>query len=185
MSKSRPERVIINGRRIPVDNEIRFLGLKLKRTGFVNHITERIRLAKIQTNKLKRFIHLKTKTKLHLYKALVRPLLEYPVIPISLASNTQMLKLQRVQNRNIKIITKYDEQYDNLTMEELHHRLDLETINTRLNIRLMKLWNKMELKENELYEASMQANYGLFLDHSWWPRVATKYQQDIPDPIYV
>ena len=57
------------------------LGLTLKRTGTSTHVNHRINLAKIQTSKIKRFIKLDPKVKLHLYKALIRPLLEYPRIP--------------------------------------------------------------------------------------------------------
>ena len=68
-------------------------------------------MQKTQTSKLKRFINLENKTKLHLYKSLVRPLLEYPVIPIALACKTQTLNIQRVQNRNVKMIVKTMKSY--------------------------------------------------------------------------
>ena len=52
------------------------LGLTLKRTGATSHINQRISMAKTQSKKIKRFMKLDPKVKLHLYKALVRPLME-------------------------------------------------------------------------------------------------------------
>ena len=81
VSKTRPLQIEVDNRLRPFANECNILGLKLKRTGTVSHITDRIRSAKNQTQRLKRFINLNEKTKSHLYKALIRPVLEYPVVP--------------------------------------------------------------------------------------------------------
>ena len=86
VSKSRPTQVNLDNRVIPFENVINILGLNLRRTGFVSHITEGLNLAKTQTNKMTRFTELKDTTKLHLYKALIRTILEYPVIPNAMAS---------------------------------------------------------------------------------------------------
>ena len=81
ISKSRPSPVTIDNILIPFKNVCNILDLKLKRTGIISHITSRISMAKTQTQKLKRFNGLNMNTRLHLYKALIRPILEYPVIP--------------------------------------------------------------------------------------------------------
>ena len=127
------------------------MGLKLKRTGTISHLTERIHKAKTHTQKLKRFIILETKTKLHLYKALVRPILEYPVIPNALASSTQMRNMQKLQNRNLRIINKNDNN-DYSTMKQLHNHYNIEPINTRLFKAAQRLWNKFQEKEADIYE---------------------------------
>ena len=77
VSKLKPAKVEIENREINFANECSILGLKLKRTGTISHLTERINKAKTQTQTFKRFINLETKTKLHLYKALVRPIPSY------------------------------------------------------------------------------------------------------------
>lgn len=184
VSKTRPDPVHIDGRRIQVNNEIKILGLKLKRTGTVQHIGERLNMAKTQTNKLKRFMNLSSKTKTHLYKALVRPLMEYPVIPLALASKTQKMKMQRLQNKNLRIIAKNDPALEEQTIEQLHQSLNIEAVNIRLRSRLIKLWNKVELKEPELYQTSMNANRNPSRDHTWWPRAGQAFEEDDPNPIY-
>ena len=62
------------------------LGLTLTRTDATSHITKRINMTKIQSSKIKRFIKLDPKVKLHLYKALIRPIMEYPIIPNGIKS---------------------------------------------------------------------------------------------------
>ena len=94
ISKSRPEAISREGRRVPFPNEIKMLGLTIKRTGVSQHITNRIKQAKAQTTKLKRFIRLDSSIKLHLYKALLRPVMEYPIIPNGITSDMNMMKMQ-------------------------------------------------------------------------------------------
>ena len=185
ISKSRPEPIVVDGRRLEHKNESIILGLKIKRTGTVQHITERIQKAKVQTNKLKRFANLKTETKIHLYKSLVRPLLEYPIVPIALASKTQLLNIQRIQNKNLKIATRNDERYENKTTQEIHEEFNIEAMNVRLYDRMIKLWNKVEAKDIAIYDRSMNMNRDDLRDHSWWPRTALKYIDETPNPIYV
>ena len=184
ISKSRPAAVTIDGNRVNFNNEAKVLGLNIKRTGCVSHIEKRIHLAKEQLTKIRRFIGLTTKTKLHLYKALIRPLIEYPIIPLAMASEYQLRKIQRVQNRGMRIVAKYDENLENKTIEDIHSILNLEPMNVRLYRRLEKLWQKIEEKEPELHERSMRENHSLFADHKWWTRAATIVEAGMPDPMY-
>ena len=48
----------------------------------------------LKPKKNKRFIKLDPKVKLHLYKALVRPLMEYPIIPNGIQSKAHLKKMQ-------------------------------------------------------------------------------------------
>ena len=82
-------------------------------------------------------------------------------------------------------MTRNDERLRNMTIEQLHTELGLETINTRLYDRLDKLWTKMEEKENDIYERSRQSDQDVFRDHNWWPRASLRLTDDLPQPIYV
>ena len=70
------------------------LGLTLTRTGATSYITKRINMAKIQSSKIKRFIKLDPEVKLHLYKALIRPIMEYPMIPNGIKSLDHIKNMQ-------------------------------------------------------------------------------------------
>ena len=97
ISKSSPEPVVVNNNQIPFKNEIKMLGLTLTRTGATSHKKKGINMATIQSSKIKRFIKLDPKAKLHLYKALIRPLMEYPIIPNGIKS------LDHIKNMQSKI----------------------------------------------------------------------------------
>ena len=62
ISKTRPSPIYIDNRHIPFKSQCNTLGLKVKRTGTTAHIGDRIRSAKAQTQKLKRFSGLNMKT---------------------------------------------------------------------------------------------------------------------------
>ena len=184
ISKWRPHQVTAEGRNINFKNEVKILGLTLKRTGSVQHLTNRINYAKAQTAKLRRFKKLETAVKMRLYKTMIRPILEYPVMPNSLASKTQQLKMQKIQNRNLRFITCNDENLRNLTIEEKHHQLNIETINERLHSRLQKSWERFAIREPEIYDKSMRENNDNFRDHAWWGRAALRYIEAPQDLIY-
>ena len=99
ISKTKPINIQIDNQVMPFSNQCTIIGTKFKRTGMSNHIMNRVNLAKAQTSRIKRFMTLKEKTKLYLYKALIRPVLEYSVIPNALAFKKQMLNMQKVAYR--------------------------------------------------------------------------------------
>ena len=114
------------------------LGLTLKRTCATSHTTHRIKLANVQSKRIKRFIKLDSKVKLHLYKALVRPLMECPIIPNGIQAKAHIKKMQGVQTKNLKFISASSDQR-NKTAEELHHHYNLEPMNVRLYDAVAKL----------------------------------------------
>ena len=81
--------------------------------------------------RIKRFIKLDPKVKLHLYKALVRPLMEYPIITNGIKAKAHLKNMQGVQNKNLKLITAYCDQR-NKSAEELHHHCNIEPMNDRM-----------------------------------------------------
>ena len=87
ISSLKPSDITIDGQRIPFKNRIRVLGLTLTTRGASCHIKERISRAKTQLNMIKRFGDMNEKINLHLYKALIRPIMEYPPIPYAIWQN--------------------------------------------------------------------------------------------------
>ena len=142
ISKNRPNPIEIDDRIVPFANECSILGLKVKRIGIVGHLADR--QVKVQSQKIKRFADLKDKTKLYLYKAVIRPVLEHPVIPNSLAFKTQLTNVQQIQNQKMRFIERNTE-HRNKTMEQLQKHYNIEAINVRLYRQTSMLWNKFQL----------------------------------------
>ena len=133
---------------------------------------------------MKRFEKLTSKTKAHLYKALILPMLEYPSIPNCIASPTNTLKMQRIQNKAIKFINRYSE--DQLTIEESHIRYKLDPMNIRLHKRANKCWDRFCINQEELAERSRMASEERDnRDHFWWRRISPYVDSPQPEPVYV
>ena len=149
----------------------------------MSHLSDRNKSAKGQSQKLRRFANLIENTKLHLYKALVRPILEYPVIPNALASRTQIINMQRIQNQNLRLVAKNTDNRDK-TIQQLHEHYNVEAVNVRLHRQANKLWNKFQLKETNVANISLIQNRNTRRDHNWWPCAAKRLCTDEPEPIY-
>lgn len=135
--------LIINGQNQDYSESGSFLGLKLTSNGYSSHFTQRAAIAHQQLTKLFRFRQLGADIKRRLYLTLVRPLLEYPAVPLHLGAKSSILKLQRVQNRATHFITNtyYP---DIMSSEALHARSKLIPINQLLHKRAGDIWRKIE-----------------------------------------
>merc|ERR1712002_1324577 len=108
--------------------------------------------------KLKRFQGMSTKILIHLYTTLIRPIIEYPVISTCLASNKNLIEMQTIQNRMLKFATQSNNDYDNMTMQEVHENLDIEQINIRLYKLANKAWNRFSQMNTNLANKSLDLN---------------------------
>ena len=119
-----------------------------------------------------------------MYKALIRPVMEYPAVPLCSIAPTNIMKMQRVQNKAIKFAIKNDD--EDLTIQEAHEKYNIDAINLRMNKRGNKTWEKFMILDPELAEKSMEENENLNKkDHYWWRRIANSINDNEPDPIYV
>ena len=185
ISSYKPHDVTIDGEVIPFNRQAKILGLSLSTRGITCHITERTRKAKAEINKLKRFRLMEPKLQLHLYKTLVRPILEYPVIPLCMSSRSNTTKLQRVQSIAIRRAARNTWDTQRMTNETIHTNLDMVPINQRLYDLASRSWAKLDNLENELTTISIQLNTLPNSDHSWWPRVGKYIMSDRPPPVYI
>ena len=98
-----PLPIEIEGEIIPYKKTAKLLGLNFNYTIFyTKQVTINKRRADTELKQLFRFLN--RKLKLHLYKALILPLITYPVVPLNIASKTQIKRLQGVQNKAIEWI---------------------------------------------------------------------------------
>ena len=176
--------VEIDGDIIPYATQVNTLGFQMKRTGFVSHIRTRKNMALATVTRLKRFRRLKTKIKVHLYKALVRSQVDYPNTPMCIMSTSNKRSLQSMQNKIIRnFIAPIDEKYD--PIEELHNRYNIEAVNIRMQARAKKTWSKFEQQEPELAAYTRQLNTDDINDHRWWRRIGAWIDSQDEEPFYV
>ena len=113
-------------------NNNKMLGLTLDPLLRMTTHATRIRgTANSSLSTLHRFRSADTKTKKHLYKALILPILTYSPNSLLLMSNTRMRSLQQIQNKALRIITNtHWTQF--IRNETLHNNLNIAPLNHRL-----------------------------------------------------
>ena len=116
-----------------------------------NHISSKAAMAKNTLSNLERFRGCDQRTKLHLYKALVRPTITYCPLILSLASKNNIIKLQRVQNKALRFCfnTHWREFRRS---QDLHDSAEIEAINTTLHTRKIKQLLKFQLTHETTIE---------------------------------
>ena len=173
--------LIINGQNQDYSESGSFLGLRLTSNGYSSHFTQRAAIAHQQLTKLSRFRQLDTDIKRRLYLTLVRPILEYPAVPLHLGAKSSILKLQRVQNRATRFITNtyYPEVQSS---EALHARSKLVPLNQLLHKRASDIWRKIDSMNYDFRTRLDQQVRGEF--QTRFPSSMLKALGPLPDPIY-
>ena len=152
---------------LPYTNESKLLGLHFTRNNFfVKQVEKNTEKANAELKKLYRFKLLKKKLKVRLYKALILPILLYPVVPLNICSKTQVKKLQVVQNKAIRWIT--DERWPVICpIDTRQEELKIEPIDFRLKRLAEGVWNKIETENSPFHTQNM--NLQMPLPHKWFP----------------
>ena len=119
------------------------LGLHITNSGYYHHVTKRKVLATQALNKLYRFQEMSASIKIHLVKALVFPVLDYPPIPIHAMSDAQLSILQKVQNKALRFALNQRYPYT-LSTVELHELAKVAPVNVRLHNQAAKIWDKID-----------------------------------------
>ena len=133
---------------------ISVLGYKLTTNKFsTRHINSIIAKAKINLKKLYRFNNAPLKIKKTLYKTLIRPLIEYPSIPLALTSKTNLVKIQRIQNAALRYVSG-TKRRDRVKMSKLHEDLKM----LPMNVRLHSLAKKCISKIIDKYSPNIEVN---------------------------
>ena len=159
----------IEGNLIPYSNKANVLGLKLGIHGFSKHVTDISNKALLTLKTLRRFDKLNTNIKLHLVKACVSIILTYPTYVLNALPKTQLLSLQRIQNK--EICFAYNEYYPyTTTIEELHLLSKIEPINITLHKRGGKMKSKLEnTLQDSIYLKAIR-EYQHDKDHGWFKK---------------
>ena len=118
---------------------------------------------------------------------MIRPIMEYPAIPICMVSKSNMQKLQKTQNKALRSVWGANPRLrqNRITNVDIHERLNMETLNVRICHMAQKIWNKLEIIKPEIVAQTREMSQnGDITDHTWWPRLATYMERNIPEPLF-
>ena len=152
-----PRRIFLNNTienpiPIPVSKTNKVLGLTIdNQLRFHIHITQKAAMASTALSNLERFRGSSQKTKLHLYKAFILPLLTYCPLALSLAAPSNVLKLQRIQNRALRFATG-TRWYDFRTSLSLHEETNIAPINYTHYLRIDKQLTLYQDRHPHMYD---------------------------------
>lgn len=129
------------------------LGMTLSgKNGLKDHIESNRDLAIVHIGKIARFGELSMKTKMLMYKALVRSRLTYPSVILSAIDNRKHLQEpQKEQNLALRKLSKTHWREFN-TAKDLHNECKIETINQFLHKTCCKTWQKIQDLLPDKYE---------------------------------
>ena len=139
--------ITINNHKMEIEKNIKILGCTLSKKNNSKHLTQS-NYQKGMRNliKTRRFQSAPIKVKKLLYKAIIRPTLEYPYLVLYKTGRTNLRKLQKIQNRSLRFILNLKLK-DRVKITEMHTKLKIEPLNLRLN----KLAKKMLYRSKDKY----------------------------------
>lgn len=174
--------IIIEGNRIEYSTHGKVLGLTIGRTGIGNHINTTIAKCMNKITELYRFRNLPEKIKVHLVKAFISPLLQYPPIPLATASRHRQNKLQIIQNKALRFAFN-ENRRQSRTMKSLHEEANMEPINFSLYKRAENIFSKTQNLEDPQITYLME-NYEEEKDHLYFRKTKTVLDRGPPEKIY-
>ena len=183
ISATKPSNVYVDQQRVQFTNKATILGMEFGTRGVSSHVKKRLGMAKQQFTKLKRFK--KTKIQLHFYKSLIRPVMEYPAIPLCISAKSNIRRMQQFQNKVLRNATRRNEADNQLSITDLHKKYKIEAINTRLYKLTRNIWDKLTIINEELVNNSRAENDEPgYQDHYWWRRISPYIENGEPHPDY-
>ena len=147
-------------------NKAKVVGLHFKsRNFFKEQVDDNIKNAKYALSKLYRLRYLKRKIKVRLYKSKVLPYLTFSSVPLNICSQSQIDRLQIIQNKAIRWIT--NTYYPNTcNIAEQQNLLKIEPINERLSRLAQNIWYKIETENSPFFEITK--NIPIEFGHAWF-----------------
>ena len=113
-----------------------------------------------------------------LVKTLLIPVLEYPTIPICVASLTQKRKLQSILNKAVRFIHCNEE--EQLNTKQLHIKYNISPLNISSYYKAKKTWETIRISENDQYEELVTERNNT---HTWFPKSSIIINMEEPEAI--
>ena len=138
------------------------------------HINSKAALARNALHSLYRFRCAAPRTKLHLYKTLIKPLLTYTPLALTQTAYTNKRKLQLIQNKALRWV--YNVRWDQyVKTSELHDRARVLPLNLEWRRRVSKQTDKLHLWHSDwldrltlIFRSGLRAGLGLDLFSLDW-----------------
>ena len=193
VARREPAPVVVGGKLYPFVREVTILGLRLTRVGFHPQVKHNRGKALGVLSTLRRFKSLPWQHKLQLYKALIRPVLEYPAVPLHAASDACLRRLQGTQNNCIMWICNLRFNTPNrFDIPTLHRMLRLQPLNIRLHMLAKRTWERLARDDDVNYEEVLRNSALPQIRRAaptanpkhWWPSSLTLANAPAPPPIY-
>ena len=183
--RTKPFPLTIDGNRVPYTQEGKLLGLRMTLYGIRSQIYHLEKKGKRQLGKLRRFSGLPEGIKLYLFKALLRPLLEYPAVAISTASRAALLTLQRVQTKGLRWVFGRTPWHLRPTPVQLHQRYRVLPLNLRLHQLARRTWQSLADDDDPNLQTIVRVAETLEpgQEHLWWPRSRPRALGPPPAPL--
>ena len=140
--RRRPAPLHIDGNRVQYTQAANIH--RLTNFGITPQITHLYNKGNRQLLKMKRFSCLPSDTKLYLFKALIRPMLEYPAVVLCTASRSALYKLQQVQSKALRWVHGPWDGERRPTNVELHDLYGVEPLNVRLHGLARRVWDSLD-----------------------------------------
>ena len=151
--------------------------------GYSKHIKDIINKTQLVLTTIRRFDSLNTNIKLHLVKACVLPILTYPAYSLNAISKSNLLSLQRKQNKALRFV--YSEKYPyTKNTAELHALAKLDPINRTLYARGNQIKHKLiNIIKDNTYTNTIQG-HEQGREHAWFKKPINTISKEAPRPLY-
>ena len=151
---------------VEYSNKAKILGLNFKsRNFFKDQVDDNIHKAKVELGRLYKLRYLNKKLKTRLYKSKALPHLTFASVPLNICSNSQIKRLQVVQNKALRWIT--NSYYPNIcNIDEQQILLKIEPIHDRINRLAQRTWYKAETENSPFFETTV--SIPIIHGHAWF-----------------
>ncbi len=138
IAQLKSKEITVIGKEIVTYTSGKLLGLNITSTDFVSHTRKTIKKGNDILTQLRRFRNLSPKMKATLIKTLLIPVLEYPLISIFVASQTQKRNMQIVLNKAIRFI--HCNEREELNTKDLHIKYNITPSNISIFHSSKQIW---------------------------------------------
>ena len=121
-----------------------------------------------------------------MFKALIRPMLEYPAVILVTASRHALYQLQKVQSKALRWVHGRWDEDRRPTNQELHELYRVAPLNVRLHELARRVWDALD-RDDDPNLRRIEATEELIgeEEHLWFPRSRPRALGPPPAPLLI